>query len=80
VAKNVQIRNLDDRTYQTLRQRAADAGLSLSQYLRRELTHLATTPTMADVLARADRRRAGGGGVSRDDILAALDADRADRR
>jgi antitoxin FitA len=79
VAKNVQIRDVDDETYQVLRQRAAQEGMSLSQYLRRELSRVAGTATMEDILARAARRRERGGGVSREDILAALDAGRAER-
>ncbi len=78
--KNVQIRNLDDATYETLRRRAAAEDLSLAQYLRRELERLATTTIMADVLARADQRRARGAAVSREAILAALEADRAEGR
>ncbi len=79
MAKNVQIRDVDDETYQVLRQRAAHEGMSLSQYLRRELSRVAGTATMEDILARAARRREQGGGVSREDILAALDAGRAER-
>jgi antitoxin FitA len=61
VPKNVQIRNLDDATYAKLRSRAAADGMSLSQYLRRQLDHLADMATMAEILERADRRRAEGG-------------------
>ena len=77
--KNVQIRNLDDATYETLRRRAATEDLSLAQYLRRELDRIATTTSMADILARADARRARGAAVPRAEILAALEADRAER-
>ena len=78
--KNVQIRNVDDETYELLRDRAAAAGLSLTQFLRRELARLASTPTMAEIIARADRRRAQGGGVPHDVLVAAMEADRLDRR
>jgi hypothetical protein len=80
VPKNVQIRNLDDATYEKLRARARADGLSLSQYLRRELDHLADLATMAEVLERADRWRAGGGGIPGEVLAAAHEADRADRR
>lgn len=60
--RNVQIRNLDDTTYEKLRARAAAEGMSLSQYLRRELDHLASLATMADLLARADEWREETGG------------------
>ena len=78
--KNVQIRNLDDATYEKLRRRAAAEDLSLSQYLRRELEHLASVSTMLEILARADERRARGAAVSREAMLAVLEADRAERR
>jgi plasmid stability protein len=80
VPKNVQIRNLDDATYDKLRSRAAAEGVSLSQYLRRELDHLASLATMADLLARADKWREETGGVPGDVMAAAFEADRAERR
>jgi hypothetical protein len=80
VPKNVQIRNLDDATYEKLRARARADGLSLSQYLRRELDHLADLATMAEVLERTDRWRAEGGGIPGEVLAAAHEADRADRR
>lgn len=78
--KNVQIRNLSDATYEVLRQRAEAEDLSLTQFLRRELGRLASTPTMAEIFERADRRRARGGGVSGDALAEAAAADRDDRR
>ena len=80
VPKNVQIRNLDDVTYATLRARANAADLSLTQYLRRELEQLASTPTFAEWLERADQLRARYGGVSRTSVEAASIAEQADRR
>jgi antitoxin FitA len=80
VPKNVQIRNLDDATYQKLRTRAAADGMSLSQYLRRELDHLASLATMAEILERADKWRAAGGGIPGDVMAAAHEADQAERR
>jgi plasmid stability protein len=80
MGKNVQIRALDDATYAVLRARAAAADLSLTQYLRQELTRLADSPTWEELLERADRRRDRGGGASRAAVEAAFDADRADRR
>ena len=74
--KNVQIRNVDDATYALLRERAAAAGLSLTQFLRRELDQVARTPTMADWLDETDRWREHHGGVSRE----ALDDAIADMR
>ncbi len=80
MGKTVQIRDLDDATYETLRARAAAEDLSLAQYLRRELTRSAATSTMAEVLERADRRREEGGGASRAAVEAAFAEDHDERR
>ena len=50
-----------------LRARAEQSGLSLSEYLRRELAHLAD-PTLADVLSRA--ARSGRGGITAERAVA----------
>lgn len=78
--KNVQIRHLDDDVYAILRARAGSEDLSLTQYLKRELHHLASTPTMAEWLERADRWRARTGGVSQDALQVAVEDMRAERR
>lgn len=79
--KNVQIRDVSDETYTVLRTRAATDGLSLAQYLRRELDRMADRPTMAELLERADRRRERlGGGFSRGALMGALEEDRLDKR
>jgi antitoxin FitA len=49
--------------------RAAAAGLSLTAYLRAELTRVAERPAVADVLARAAARH---GGTRTDEIVAAV--------
>jgi hypothetical protein len=76
--KNVQIRNLDDATYDKLRSRAT-ASLSLSQYLRRQLEYIADLARMEEILERADRRREAGGGVPTEAIVEALHSGRAER-
>jgi plasmid stability protein len=80
VPKNVQIRNLDDATYDKLRARAKASDLSLTQYLRRELERLADETTMAEWLAEADRWRREHGGLDRDLVERAFDEMRAERR
>ena len=71
VPKAIQIRDVPDDVHATLRVRAAQAGLSLSNYLREELTGIARRPTVADVLARAAARQ---GGAPRAEIVAAIRA------
>jgi plasmid stability protein len=62
MAKTIQIRNVPDRVHRTLRERAAEAGQSLSAYLLGEIRRVAERPPVADVLARA-ATRSGGAGV-----------------
>jgi plasmid stability protein len=78
VPKAIQIRDVPDDVHATLRARAAQAGLSLSDYLLEELTGLARRPTVSDVLARAAARQ---GGVSRAAVVRAVreGRDAADR-
>ncbi len=74
---NVLVRDLPDDVHAGLQRRAAAAGQSLQQYLTIELTRLATTPTMDDVLARISRRR--GGRVGFDSAVDDLSGERGAR-
>ena len=74
---NVLVRDLPDEVHASLQRRAEEAGQSLQQYLATELTRLASTPTMDDVLARISRRR--GGRVGLDRAAADLDEERGPR-
>jgi antitoxin FitA len=74
---NVLVRDLPDDVHADLQQRAAAAGQSLQQYLTSELTRLARTPSMAEALARIDRRR--GGRVGLTEAVEDLDAEREAR-
>lgn len=74
---NVLVRDLPDDVHADLQQRAAAAGQSLQQYLTTELTRLARTPSMAEALARIDRRR--GGRVGLTEAVEDLDAERRPR-
>jgi len=56
MTKTIQIRDVPDDVHATLRARAAEAGESLSDYVRHEMERLARRPAIADVLLRADRR------------------------
>jgi plasmid stability protein len=71
--KAIQIRDVPDDVHAVLRARAAAAGMSLSDYLRLEITRLAGKPTVADVIARVRTRH---GGASREEIVAAVRAGR----
>ena len=57
--KNVQIRNVPDRTHAVLRRRADAAGMSLQEYLLGMVNEAAAKPTVEEVLHRAARRSEG---------------------
>jgi plasmid stability protein len=57
MAKMVQIRNVPDNVHRALKVRAAEAGLTLSDYLRAEVHQLAELPTFAELTERIRRRR-----------------------
>lgn len=56
---NVLVRGLTDETHRELLRRAEARGQSLQQYLAAELTRLAGSPTLDDVLRRLDTRSGG---------------------
>jgi plasmid stability protein len=56
--KMIQVRNVPERIHRTLKVRAAQAGTTLSEYLLAELTEIAEKPTLDEVLARIQSRRA----------------------
>jgi plasmid stability protein len=73
MATTVQIRNVSDEVTEKLKAKAAADGLSLSEYLRRELT------TLADQITLEDRWNAiaiPGFQMPRDEIIEAIHADR----
>jgi len=53
----VQIRNVPDALHRKLKSRAADAGLTLSDYLLAELERAAARPTRDEMLRRIHGRR-----------------------
>lgn len=57
--KTIQVRNVPEGTHAVLRRRAAEAGMSLQEYLLDLLEDSAARPTVEEVLARAGRRRGG---------------------
>ncbi|MFC4584535.1 hypothetical protein [Sphaerisporangium corydalis] len=57
----VEIPDVPENTVNALKARAAERGLTLSEYLRAELTHLAGTSANAEVIARMAKRNRKGG-------------------
>jgi antitoxin FitA len=52
MAKMIQVRNVPDEIHARLKARAAMAGMSLSDYLLRELRHIAELPTLEEMRMR----------------------------
>jgi hypothetical protein len=73
--KTIQIRNVSDATHAELRLRAAQAGLSLSDYVLAELERKTAKPPIAEVLKRA---RSRSGGLTRQEIVDLIRAGRDD--
>jgi plasmid stability protein len=70
MSKMIQIRNVPDDVHRTLKLRATAEGLSLSDYIKRDLEELAKQATLEDVFARARAR--GESGITAEEILGDL--------
>jgi hypothetical protein len=68
--KTIQIRDVDDEVYAALARRAAEAGLTVPDLLRREAARLASRPSVEEWLARTRRRPSD---ISASEIVGALD-------
>lgn len=64
----VQVRDVPEATLRGLKAQAAERGLTLSAYLRRELDRLATRPTNAEIVDRLARRDRRGGPTVADTV------------
>jgi antitoxin FitA len=56
MSKMIQIRNVPDEVHRALKVRAAREGMSLSDYLLREITKVAERPTLEEFFSRVRRR------------------------
>lgn len=73
MSKTLQVRNVPDAVHEALRRRANESGVSLSEYVLREILANATKPSNADIFARLAPLRVD---IGVDEILAAIHADR----
>lgn len=58
MSKMIQIRNVPDDLHRELKMRAAAAGMSLSDYIKRELDRRSRKSTIREVAARSEGRSA----------------------
>jgi plasmid stability protein len=76
MSKMVQIRDVPDDVHRTLKVRAAAEGLSLSDYIKRDLEELAKQATIEDVFAAARAR--GSSGITAEEIVGDIRASRGE--
>lgn len=74
--KMIQIRNVPDDVHRALKLRATAEGLSLSDYIKRDLEELAKQATIEDVFASARAR--GSSGITTEEIVADIRASRGE--
>ena len=77
MSKMIQIRNVPDDVHRTLKIRATESGMSLSEFLLREITHVAQQPSLDEFLDRLKNRRPA---KLSEDSAAAVRAERDARR
>jgi len=66
----IQIRDVPDEVHRTLKMRAASAGMSLSDYVKRDLEAAAAQPTLEEIDARVSAR--GRSAVRAATVISAL--------
>jgi hypothetical protein len=57
MSKMIQVRDVPEHVYGTLKSRAAREGMSLSDFIKRELERAAERPTMQEWLERPQRAK-----------------------
>ncbi len=70
MSKMIQIRNVSEEAHRTLKARAAAAGMSLSDYLKRDLEAAAARPSLEEIDARVGAR--GRSGLRPETVVGAL--------
>jgi plasmid stability protein len=70
MSKMIQVRNVPDDVHTTLKVRAAAEGVSLSDYIKRDLEELTKQATIEDIFARARAR--GSSGITAEEIVGDL--------
>ena len=76
MSKMLQVRHVPDEVHAELRRRASAAGVSLSDYVLRELERVAARPPVAEVFARSASRRMH---LSMAEVVDTIRAERAER-
>ncbi len=70
----IQVRDIPDDVYDTIRRRAQEAGQSLQAYMRDQVVAMGSRPTRAEILAEWERElHRHPTTITREQILADLD-------
>jgi plasmid stability protein len=72
MSKMIQVRNVPDELHRTLKVRAAQSGMTLSDYLLAELEAIAEKPTLAELAARISQREPSEIGDSGAELIRGL--------
>ncbi len=72
MSKMIQVRNVPDELHRTLKVRAAQGGMTLSDYLLAELEGIAEKPTLAELADRISRREPNQIGDSAAELIRGL--------
>jgi len=68
----LQIKNVPEDVQAAIKIRAAQAGMSVSDYLLDLIREIAMRPTMTEIAARDKALAKTGGGATRDDVKGAI--------
>jgi hypothetical protein len=68
----IQVRNVSEHVHVTLKSRAAREGMSLSDFIKRELERVAERPSVREWLERSEQARPIRGGKSSAQIVREL--------
>ncbi|WP_210415922.1 FitA-like ribbon-helix-helix domain-containing protein [Humibacter ginsenosidimutans] len=79
MAVMLQVRNLPDDVHAKLKERARDAGMSLSDYVAQQLAGLVTYRSNAEIFEDARRRAHGSERPTVDEIVRGIHEARAER-
>lgn len=60
MTRMIQVRNVPDEVHRTLKARAAASGMSLSDYVKRDLEEAAARPSLEEIDSRVRSRRSSG--------------------
>jgi antitoxin FitA len=77
MSKMIQIRNVPDDLHRELKMRAASAGMSMSDYIKRELSRKRRRSTIKEIGARS-RGRSEGSTLTTQDVVDAIREVRGD--